>query len=167
MTINSKYTRKIVIGRTETIHFMEMPVADVPAKVDTGAYRSSVHASNIKLSKKDGTLSFDLLGDHPVFSQAAERITTSNFSISRVKNSSGEVEERYQVKLRVKVGTKIFWADFTLADRSRMLYPILLGRTLLNGRFVVDPSQTAVDRLALKKEYGIEIPDDQEDSEEL
>lgn len=166
MTAAKKYIRKVVIGRTEIVHFLEFEIADVPAKVDTGAYRSSVHANNITVNK-DGTLSFDLLGNHPVFKQVARRITTKNFSTSRVKNSSGSAEERYQVKLKVKVGSKIFWADFTLADRSLMLYPILLGRTLLNGRFVVDSSQTAVDRMALKKQHGIEIPDDQEDDEAL
>jgi hypothetical protein len=80
-----------------------------------------------------------------------------------VLQSVGTREERYEVKLRVKIGPKIFKAKFTLADRSKKIYPILLGRTMLNGRFLIDTDQSAIDRVQLKKEYGIDFPTDEEE----
>jgi len=66
----------------------------------------------------------------------------------------------------VKVGPKVFHARFTLADRSKKIYPILLGRKLLNDRFLVDSSKTSMDRITLKQRYGIEFPVDEEEGRE-
>lgn len=152
---------KIVIGRSERLNFVDYKIHGVPAKVDSGAYRSAVHATNI--SELEGVVSFTLFGDHPVCQNMATRISTKEFSKVWVANSFGHREERYDVRLRVKLGPKIFLAKFTLADRSKKIYPILLGRTMLNGRFLVDTSQSAIDRVQLKNEYGIIFPSDEEE----
>ena len=154
---------KVVVGRAELLHFMQYDMADIPAKVDTGAYRSAVHATRILLSKDGKLLSFVLLGDHPVCGDLAREVTTDNFKTVWIANSFGHREKRYEVKFRVKLGPKIFIATFSLADRSKKIYPILLGRKLLNNRFLVDTSQTSVNRVELKKQYGIEFPKDEEE----
>ncbi len=152
---------KLVIGRSERLDFVDMEIHGVPAKVDTGAYRSAVHASNI--TEKDGVVSFTLFGDHPVCGEMAQHLSTRDFQKVVVANSFGQEEERYDIRFRVKLGPKIFKAKFTLADRSKKIYPILLGRTMLNRRFLVDTNESAIDRVQLKKEYGIEFPNDEED----
>ncbi len=152
---------KLIIGRSERLTFVDLHVHGVPAKVDTGAYRSAVHASNI--IEKDGVVSFTLFGGHPVCGQMAQNLSTADFSKVVVANSFGHREERYDVQLRVKLGPKIFKAKFTLADRSKKIYPILIGRTMLNRRFLVDTNESAIDRVQLKKEYGIEFPNDEEE----
>jgi hypothetical protein len=159
---------KVMIGRAELLAFVEPPISDVPAKTDTGAYHSAVHADNISLSKDGNTLHFRLLGGHPLYGNAAVELTTDMFEKAEVANSFGHSEERYAVRLRVKLGPKVFTAAFTLADRSMKLYPILLGRKLLNNRFVVDSAKTSVDRLALKKKFGIntELPLDEEEGKQ-
>lgn len=154
---------KVIVGRSELLHFMDYAMADVPAKVDTGAYRSAVHASNITLSEDGKTLSFTLLGGHPVCGALAATIETQNFNLVHIANSFGHREQRYEVKLRVKLGPKIFWATFSLADRSKKIYPILLGRKMLNKRFLVDTDQSAVNRVELKVQYGIDFPVDEEE----
>jgi len=154
---------KVVIGRAELLHFMDEAIADIPAKVDTGAFRSAVHASDITLSADGKTLSFRLLGNHPVCGNLATTIATEQFTKVRVENSFGHREERYEVKLRVKLGPKIFSAAFSLADRGKKIYPILLGRKMLNGRFLVDTAHTQIDRVELKKKYDIVFPADEEE----
>ena len=154
---------KAIIGRSEVITFVGTDAIAVPAKTDTGAYRSAAHASNIVLDQENGILSFDLLGNHPVCGNESVKISTSDFNRVGVVSSSGHREDRYEVKLKVKIGSKVFHAKFTLTDRSARVYPILLGRTLLNGRFVVDSSQTSIDRARLKNHYGIEFPVDEEE----
>jgi hypothetical protein len=151
-----------IIGRSEVMTFVGTEAVNVPAKTDTGAYRSAVHATNIKV-RPDGVLEFLVLGDHPVCGAMAHIVTSKEYKKVVISNSFGHEEERFEVKLKVKLGSKVFHAQFTLADRSKKIYPILLGRKLLNHRFLVDSSQTRLDRALLKKEYGIEFPDDEEE----
>lgn len=152
---------RIIIGRSERLNFVDQHIHGVPAKIDTGAYRSAVHATDI--SESDGILSFMLFGAHPICRNMATEISTKDFSKVWVANSFGHREERYDVKFRVKLGPKVFIAKFTLADRSKKIYPILIGRTLLNRRFLIDSDMSAVDRVQLKTEYNIDFPRDEED----
>ena len=156
---------KVIIGRSEILSFIGTPAEKVPAKTDTGAFRSAVHATNIALNN-DGTLGFDLLGGHPVCGAMAQRMIAEEFTTVWVANSFGHREERYEVKLKVKLGPKVFHARFTLADRSKKIYPILLGRKLLNHRFLVDSSETSLDRVTLKQRYNIDFPNDEEEGRE-
>lgn len=138
-------------------------MADIPAKVDTGAYRSAVHADNIKLSEDGTTLHFRLLGGHPVCGALATEMNTNDFKVVSIANSFGHTEERYEVKLKVKLGPKIFYATFSLADRGKKVYPILLGRKMLNNRFLVDTAEAQINRIELKQKYGILFPEDEEE----
>lgn len=142
---------------------MDFEIADIPAKVDTGAYRSAAHADQVTLSDDGKTLTFRLLGGHPVCGKLATIISTTQFQRVWIANSFGHREERYEVKLRVKLGPKIFPATFSLANRSKKVYPILLGRKLLNKRFLVDTGYTQIDRVELKRKYDIEFPVDEEE----
>ena len=159
--MQKKSLHKVIIGRAELIHFVDFDMADVPTKIDTGAYRSAIHADNIK-ELPDGTLEFRVLGGHPVCGEIATTTKTGKYSKVWVANSFGQKEERYAVELKIKLSTKIVNANFTLADRSKKIYPILVGRKLLNGRFIIDTSQTSVNRIELKKKYGIILPQDKE-----
>lgn len=162
--IQRKY--RIIVGRNEPLLF---PVYDektqFPAKVDTGAYRSAIHCADIKVSKKNGknVLTGVLFKGHPCSFDKEFPIETENFEKVVVANSFGHKEERYEVKLRTKIGPLVFNTTFTLADRSKKLFPILLGRKALKNRFLVDISNTNVDRMVLKETYGKDIPDDEED----
>jgi len=146
---------KVVVGRAVMLTFTDPSIEDVPAKVDTGAYRSAVHADQIQVSPDGKTLSFRLLGGHPLYDSAAAVVTTDTFKKVTIENSFSQREQRYEVRLRVKLGPKVFVAGFTLADRGKKTYPILLGRKLLNGRFLVDTAETSVDRLELKRRFGL------------
>ncbi|MFZ2835904.1 hypothetical protein D3C85_49460 [compost metagenome] len=153
---------KVIIGRSEVLTFMGTDAINVPAKTDTGAYRSAVHASNIAI-RDDGVLTFELLGGHAVCGSMSRVIEAEEYTKVTVANSFGHEEERFEVKLKVKLGPKIFHARFTLADRSKKIYPILLGRKLLNHRFLVDSSETSLDRITLKQRYNIDFPNDEEE----
>src|SRR5690606_28868867 len=113
---------KVIIGRSEVLTFVGTDAINVPAKTDTGAYRSAVHASNISIGENN-VLSFDLLGEHPVCGSMAHRIEAEEYTKVLIANSFGQEEERYEVKLKVKLGPKVFHARFTLADRSKKIYP--------------------------------------------
>lgn len=157
-----KHPHLMVIGRSEPITFVGYEkLTNIPAKVDTGAYRSAVHADKIYLDD-EGKLHFTLLAGHPVCADLATEIVTDQFSKASVSNSFGDTEERYAVILKVKIGPKVFNESFTLAKRAKKIYPILLGRKLLNHRFLVDPSFSSISRSELKAKYAISLPDDEE-----
>lgn len=157
---------KVVIGRSEVITFVGSDMTGIPAKTDTGAFRSAVHANNI-IVNENNILSFNLLGGHPVCGALSQRIEAEEYKKVWIANSFGEREERFEVKLKVKLGPKVFHAQFTLADRSKKIYPILLGRKLLNHRFLVDSAKTSLDRITLKQQYGISFPADEEEGRPL
>jgi hypothetical protein len=159
---------KIIIGRAESIDFPSWLLVDVPAKVDTGAYLSAVHATNIKEVTKKGkkVLKFTLLGNHPSYPYSRE-IEVSHYELKTVENSFGVKQERYSIKLKSKLAGKVFISEFTLADRSTKVFPILLGRTFLNNRFMVDTNIANIDRRILKEKLKDWLAkDDKSDDEE-
>jgi hypothetical protein len=58
-----------------------------------------------------------------------------------VRTSSGKEEKRYVIKTLIKLFGRNIRTEFTLANRRKMSYPILLGRKLLKGRFIIDVAQ--------------------------
>ena len=153
---------KMIIGRSETLDFVDFDLRGIPAKTDTGAYRAAIHASDIHVDESTGTLYFTLLGGHPQFGSLERRIETQDFRKVWIESSNGQGENRYEVKLKVKLGPKVFTTSFSLANRAGRVYPVLLGRKLMSERFLVDTSLTGVDRAELKEKYGVELPKDEE-----
>lgn len=155
------YFHKSVVGRNELVSFPAYEMQHVPAKVDTGAFRSAIHATNIV--EKHGVLTYTILDGHVQSPELRQTISTEKYRKVRVTNSFGQREERYEVRLRIKLGHRVFNASFSLADRSRNAFPILIGREILNGRFMVDTSIVRIKRsqLALPKN-AIGILDEEE-----
>ncbi len=129
---------KGTLGRVETITFVDADIENLPAKIDTGAYRSSVWATNIHV--KNGQLYFTLLGPKSEY-YAGKELMTDEFKIVEVENSFGHKQTRYSVFLRVRIGSRRIKSNFTLANRGTKTYSALIGRKLLKNRFVVDVSQ--------------------------
>lgn len=126
---------RITIGRAERIDFAELGIAGIPARIDTGARTSSLWVSNVALAKEG--LSFKLFGpSSPLYS--GDTITVKDWSRRMVTSSTGHSEYRYMIKLLVTVRGRKIRASFTLANRSRQVYPVLVGRNVLAGKFIVD-----------------------------
>jgi hypothetical protein len=140
--------QKPILGKVEPLTFVGYGVSGLPAKVDTGAYRSSIWATGIR--EEDGILYFKLLGPGSEF-YTGEELSTTEYERVKVENSFGHSEERYSVFLKVEVGGKKIRSNFTLANRAAKTYAALIGRKMLNNRFMVDVScgQTINER-----EYG-------------
>ena len=128
-------TDKKIVGRAEVVSFPEQGFETIAARIDTGAKTSALWASNVEVSGK--TLTAVLFGeDHPAYT--GQPISFDEFDTTVVSSSTGHVQERYKVRLLVKIKGKKVRAWFTLADRSTQVYPVLIGRNVLLGKFVVD-----------------------------
>ncbi len=127
---------KIIIGRRETVNFPELNLLKIPAKTDTGAYTSSIHCSNIKENPDGLYCNFN----HAGIPGIEEKLVFSEFTRKRVRSSNGEMQNRYKVHTLIEVHNKCYNIELTLANRSKMRYPVLLGRKFLKGKFLVDVS---------------------------
>ena len=130
---------KVIIGRTAHIVIPSEGVRSIRVKIDTGADRSSIWASNIAMSD-DGELSFTLFApESKYYSGTVYR--TKNFEASRVRSAHGDLQVRFRVHLTIILGGKKIRGTFTLADRSKNRYPALIGCKILNKKFLVDVSK--------------------------
>lgn len=129
---------RINIGRSDKVDLPDLGINDAKAKIDTGAYTSSLHCK--KITVKDGVLSFylpvELLGK-----STDQKFQTKEFFQKKVKSSNGESQIRYVIRTHVVLFGKSYKSELSLTDRSRMKNPILIGRKLLKDRFLVDVSR--------------------------
>ena len=56
--------------------------------------------------------------------------------------SSEELERRVVIELDIRLGKQLQTTEFTLTDRTRMTYPVLLGRAFLMDLYVVDVAKS-------------------------
>lgn len=126
------------LGRTEAIVLPEIDTRTTHARVDTGAKTSAIWVSSV--IPADGGLDVVFYGPgSPLYSGQAMHF--NEFGQTIVASSIGKAQQRYKIRLRIVVGGRKIRAWFTLADRSTQVYPVLIGRNVLNSKFVVDVSR--------------------------
>jgi ribosomal protein S6--L-glutamate ligase len=126
-----------IIGRAEKVDLRDYGLVGVPAKVDTGADSSSLWASNVVEDEKG--LQFTLFGpDSEFYTGQTVTLPKSGYSQTHVENSFGDGETRYKVRVGITLRGRKVRATFTLSNRENKTYPILLGRRLLQSKFIVD-----------------------------
>ena len=141
-----------LIGRREFVDFPELNLYFVEAKIDTGAYTSAIHCTDIEIKtiNKKTVLCFRLLdASHPESEKHVHQF--DEFFQKKIKNSFGEMEERYIIKTLVKIGHKNIRTTLSLSDRENMRYPVLIGRRLLKGKFMVDVNKIHTGGEKMKK----------------
>ncbi len=133
-----KLTDQDVVGRVETVDFPEFNIVGVRAKVDTGAYRCVIHSeSAVEENTPDGpVLVFTLFGHGKNPTVHTHR--TSHFTKIAVRSSNGHTEDRYKINTTVRINGKEITTEFTLSNRAKMVYPVLIGRRALYHNFVVN-----------------------------
>ena len=125
-----------IIGEVEPIYIKDM-ASVFPARIDTGAETSSIDAINVKEFERDGEswVSFD------IENKATKERKTFEKKITRkatIKRQQGGDERRITVAMEIKAGNQLFIKEFTLANREKFEYQVLIGRNILNGLAVVD-----------------------------
>ena len=123
------------LGRSDRVDLPGLSLEDIQAKIDTGAYTSSLHCLRAEII--DGELEFVLLDEeHPEFTGMKYRF--KNFDQREIKNSFGEAELRFVIKTKVKIYDTVIRAEFSLSNRGNLKFPVLLGRKILRHRFLID-----------------------------
>jgi hypothetical protein len=127
-----------ILGRSDRVDLPGLGLTNIHAKIDTGAYTSSLHCSSAQIV--DGKLEFILLDEeHPEFT--GMKFAFKKFTQREVKNSFGEAEMRFVIKTSIKVHNQTINAEFSLSDRDKLRFPVLLGRKILRHRFLIDVTE--------------------------
>lgn len=137
-----------IIGSTEHISFPDMNGMEVTAKIDTGAYTGALHCTKISVVETaDGKVLRFSPFDHPELV-----VNVADFTEGPVKSSNGKEEQRYFIDTNICVKGETYPIVLTLADRSEMRWPVLIGRRFLRqNNFLVDVNQRATYRVDKKQ----------------
>jgi hypothetical protein len=120
---------KITIGEVEEVILLPWRVK-LPARIDTGAATSSLDARDLKV--KDNMAEFKLPKKHGGILLHLPVVEWQNI------RSADFTERRPVVEITFCMGPKLIHALVTLNDRSRVTYPLIVGRNILKDNFVVD-----------------------------
>lgn len=127
-----------IVGWIEPVKLSREGVV-LPAKLDTGADTSSLHASEITwLRRQDGDwVAFNVEGRD----NRRVRLERKVQRVTRVKKAAGGVQDRPVVLLGVCLGNTYRMTEVNLTDRTGFKLPFLVGRNFLAERFAVDSSR--------------------------
>ncbi|MBX2833167.1 MAG: RimK/LysX family protein [Rhodospirillales bacterium] len=133
-----------VLGWREWVSLPDFDVPMIKAKVDTGARTSSLHALNVKvITKDDKKFVKFVLPHYRGDGHARINCEAPLVDIREIRSSNGETDERIVISTHIGIGAHRLKVEMTLANRSLMGFPMLLGRTAMKaGRFLVLPSKS-------------------------
>jgi len=127
------------IGWRERVDLPAWGLSGVRAKIDTGARTSVIDVAQIE-TIDEGHVRFEV-----VWRTKPERLTkwvnAEAVRTSRVKPSTGELQERLVCITTVKIGELERQIELALVCRQNMRCRMLIGRKALAGLFLVDPSR--------------------------
>ena len=124
-----------VVGWRELVDLPELGLRGIAAKIDSGARTSSLHGEVIESFERDGEQFVRFAVDLDGVKQVCEAV---HVDVRGITSSNGETQRRYVIKTPLKIGDTEFRAEISLADRASMKFPMLVGRSSLRRRFVVD-----------------------------
>jgi hypothetical protein len=120
---------KVTIGTVEEVILMPWRVR-LPARIDTGAAKSSLDARELKIH--EDRAEFKLPRKY-----GGLHLRLPIIDWRHVRTPEG-IERRPIVELEICFGSKRIRTLVNLADRSMVKYPLILGRNFLKEDFVVD-----------------------------
>lgn len=125
----------VVLGAFENVSFPEFNMPGIRAKIDTGAYTGALHCTKIaEVESPTGKILRFSPFDHPEV-----EIAKDDFVVRHVRSSNGDREKRYFINTEIIVQGVTYPIILSLANRSEMKWPVLIGRRFLrSNHFLVD-----------------------------
>ena len=131
------------VGWREWLALPELGLPKIKAKVDTGARTSCLHAFEIDPYTENGIEKVRFLM-HPI--QKRVDIVKECFATvvdkRTVSDSGGHKEKRYVILTPIQLGQQQWDIEITLTSRDAMMFRMLLGRTAMEGRILVNPGRS-------------------------
>jgi hypothetical protein len=134
---------KITIGWREWVSLPDLGIEHIKAKIDTGARTSALHAFSVRAFTKKGNkmVRFKI---HPYQRRNDIVVECVAPILERrwVTDSGGHREQRYVIESTVQLGEDNWPIELTLTNRETMKFRMLLGRTAMKNRVVVNPGRS-------------------------
>jgi len=134
---------KLIVGWRETLSLPGLGIDKINAKIDTGARTSCLHAFKVESFKKDEAL-WVRFWIHPIQRNSDVEVVCEAKVIDEriVRDSGGHEESRYVIESEVSIGGQSWPIEITLTNRENIAFRMLLGRTAMHDRIIVDPVES-------------------------
>ena len=131
----------MTVGWREFVSLPELDLHQLKAKIDTGARTSCLHAFSIEPYEKK-EVQWIRFGIHPNQGdmQVKQYCDAKVVDQRLVSDSGGHKEMRYVISTLLVMGSQQWPVEMTLTNRDSMRFRILIGRTAMTNRIVVDPT---------------------------
>lgn len=134
--VKQEFKGKTIIQNIEKVDFPDLRIKGLESKIDSGATTSSLHCSKIKVNRQTKKVSFVALDDS--YEQyTGQTITMPIHSEIKVQSSNGAETSRPLIKTDVIIKGKRVETFISLTDREELDYPVLIGKDILSGRFLI------------------------------
>ncbi|MEN7341553.1 MAG: ATP-dependent zinc protease [Pseudomonadota bacterium] len=133
----------LTVGWREWVDLPDLGLSGIKAKVDTGARTSALHAFAVEPYRDGGVLRARFRIQPAHRDNRIERLCDAEVVDQRsVKNSGGDSELRLVIGTTLALGDHSWPIELTLTARDNMKFRMLLGRTAINGRALVNPERS-------------------------
>jgi ribosomal protein S6--L-glutamate ligase len=136
-------TIRLLVGWREWVGLPDLCDVALKAKIDTGARTSALHAWNIEPYERRGApwIRFEV---HPLQGEdkPSVRCEAAVAGERLVRSSSGHAERRLVIVTTLALGGEEWPIELSLTRRDEMGFRMLIGRSALHRRAVVDPSRS-------------------------
>lgn len=142
----------MTIGWREYVQLPELGLRNIKAKVDTGARTSALHAFEVRPFDENGRKRVEFKMHPNQKDNDTVVVCTADVVDERiVRDSGGHAEPRWVIETPLRLGPHTWVVELTLTARDEMTFRMLIGRTAIRGRAVVDSSRSFLVGKRLRK----------------
>ena len=133
----------LTVGWREWLSLPELGLPWIKAKIDTGARTSCLHAFQVTPFTRDDE-KWVRFGIHPHQKDSETEVFCEAKVIDEriVSDSGGHKENRYVIMTKVVLSDQHWPIEISLTNRDTMKFRMLLGRTAMNNRIIVNASKS-------------------------